>query len=543
MMQPNFTSALVNQLPIGVLWQQSEDNKQNTTFFANKAACHLLGLAPTDPQQQPAVLELEALKNVSVTQDHELSITGNERALCSNPMLEALRGVDTDRRDLLLNGKPIHLKTIVVNSASATSARHQVVLLQPRDHRLFIESAETGDMSSTELSLRDTLAFDKLISNVSSQLINADGSRIDQHIDEALAAIGQFGLADRCYVFQFNAPLDKMHNSHEWVRDGVTAHLDDLQQIREQDLPWFFAQMREQGLVAIHDVEVLPTPAEKEKALFRDEDIRSVICVGMQAGGKLVGFVGCDMVARHRHWSEADIRRLKLVGEIIAQALQSQQYLKTLSSMQRQLVEANQRLHQLVGEDSLTGLANRRQFDQQLDTEMRRLMRTAGRQQQPLSLMMIDIDHFKAFNDSYGHLQGDDALKTVGNLLREHFKRSGELVSRFGGEEFAVLLPGASKSQAVESGGHLLEKMEALGIVHSASETGKLSLSIGIACAPEDCHDEPFAVAEAMARHLLAHADAALYDAKASGRNCVVSAFLPAASQLNGVTDDQATDG
>ncbi|RUO32205.1 sensor domain-containing diguanylate cyclase [Aliidiomarina sedimenti] len=517
-MHNTFSEALIEQLPIGILWRYLEPDTASQRVYCNPAAQRLLKLNKRD-------ISMPEIAALALTLDTELSIKKTSEALLPNPIQQALDGELIDRRDLLFGQLPLHLKSLrfSVNQQQVCAA-----LIQPRDHRLFIESAETGDMSGIELSLRDTLAFDKLISELSSRLINAEGSQIDQHIEAALAAMGQFGLADRCYVFQFNATLDQIHNSHEWVREGVSAHLDELQHIAQEDLPWFFANMREEGLMVVHDVATLSAEASNERELFDSEDIRSIVCVAMQAGGQLIGFVGCDMVARQRHWSEADIRRLKLVGEIIAQALQSQQYLKALSATQRQLIEANQRLHQLVGEDSLTGLANRRQFDHELDTEMRRSMR----QQQPLSLMMIDVDHFKSFNDTYGHLNGDDALRTVANLLHSHFKRSGELVCRFGGEEFAVLLPGANKSQAVESGGHLLEKMAQLGIHHAAAESGLLSLSIGIACAPEDCGDDPSASAAILANNLLQQADQALYQAKKEGRNCVISTLLQPSQAL-----------
>ena len=158
--------------------------------------------------------------------------------------------------------------------------------------------------------------------------------------------------------------------------------------------------------------------------------------------------------------------------------------------------------------DALTGLANRRQFDEALNTEWLR----AARGENGLCLLMIDIDHFKRYNDHYGHLAGDECLRRVGVALNRCVRRAGEMVARFGEEEFVMLLPGSDIEQARETAQRCLEQLEAEAISHAASPTApRVTLSIGVAWVKPDARSEATALVNA--------ADAAMYRAKTNGRN------------------------
>jgi diguanylate cyclase (GGDEF)-like protein len=175
-----------------------------------------------------------------------------------------------------------------------------------------------------------------------------------------------------------------------------------------------------------------------------------------------------------------------------------------------ELRAANGRLEELSRSDPLTGLANRRHFDEVKEVEFRR----AQRRDQPLSVLLCDVDFFKRYNDTYGHAQGDRCLKVVADMLRQTFARAGEVSARIGGEEFAVLLPGMDLAQARSAAQRLLDAIVAQAIPHSGSEVApQVTLSIGVAQ-----YD-----AETMDRFetLLHQADQALYLAKRLGRNRV----------------------
>lgn len=174
--------------------------------------------------------------------------------------------------------------------------------------------------------------------------------------------------------------------------------------------------------------------------------------------------------------------------------------------------EMNKTLERLALEDALTGLANRRQFDRILHEEFNRAARTGL----SLAVIMMDVDYFKQYNDLYGHMAGDKALRQLGNVIREINVRPEDLLARYGGEEMAVLLPGSGLDGALMVAERIRQAVEALAIEHRASPTGHLSISLGVSSiAPQHPVDSPDTV--------LHEADEALYLAKAAGRNCIRS--------------------
>lgn len=171
--------------------------------------------------------------------------------------------------------------------------------------------------------------------------------------------------------------------------------------------------------------------------------------------------------------------------------------------------------------DAATGLANRRQLDAVLQREWRR----AQRQQQPLSLLMVDLDHFKAYNDLHGHLAGDQCLREVAEILTQGMRRPTDLVGRFGGEEFAVLLSETDGHGALVVADLLLNAVAERALPHGGAGAGPwVSVSIGVS-AWEPGRGDPGALA------IVAAADAALYEAKRQGRNGAAWRGLPHATQ------------
>lgn len=168
-------------------------------------------------------------------------------------------------------------------------------------------------------------------------------------------------------------------------------------------------------------------------------------------------------------------------------------------------------LRSLAWVDGLTGVANRRHFDHALDAEWRRCTRS----RKPLSLILIDIDFFKRFNDCYGHQEGDTCLKQVAACIKAGFTRSHDLVARYGGEEFVCVLPETSLEGAHIKAQALQLAILALGIAHERSEVagGLVTVSMGVAMATPAQHDE--------SEHLLRSADNLLYSAKQAGRGQV----------------------
>jgi len=173
-----------------------------------------------------------------------------------------------------------------------------------------------------------------------------------------------------------------------------------------------------------------------------------------------------------------------------------------------ELRAANVLLEQLSRSDPLTGLANRRHFDEIKEVEFRRALRLS----QPLTVLMCDVDFFKRYNDHYGHAQGDQCLQLVADTLKHVFARAGEVVARLGGEEFVVLLPGVDAESAHRSAARLQQRLAEREMPHEASKVSPyVTLSIGLAGLDPNSMDQ--------FEQLLHRADEALYRAKTQGRN------------------------
>lgn len=186
---------------------------------------------------------------------------------------------------------------------------------------------------------------------------------------------------------------------------------------------------------------------------------------------------------------------------------------RELLEIARQLEVANAALRRLAHLDGLTEIPNRRSFDETLAWEWRRVERTGGE----LSLLLVDIDHFKQYNDRFGHAAGDECLRQVARVLSENYARPGDFAARYGGEEFAVILPETSLSGAAHVAERLRCAVAALDLTDPGTPSGRrVTVSVGVASIRPGCGAAPPALIEA--------ADRALYSAKAQGRNRVVAA-------------------
>lgn len=182
---------------------------------------------------------------------------------------------------------------------------------------------------------------------------------------------------------------------------------------------------------------------------------------------------------------------------------------RKLLDVSSELESANAELKKLVNIDGLTGLANRRYLDKYLRVEIARSMRN----KHELSVILCDVDFFKKYNDTYGHLKGDDCLKKVAAAMESMCKRTTDLVARYGGEEFMAILPDTNGENAVLLANKMREAVEALNEQHSASDLGKVTISLGVySVVPENKEDS---------EKLIHKADEALYEAKQTGRNRV----------------------
>ena len=207
-----------------------------------------------------------------------------------------------------------------------------------------------------------------------------------------------------------------------------------------------------------------------------------------------------ELIARVRHHSKAYINQV-----------QRDEAYRALHESQRKLLEINHELQRLTNVDGLTGLSNRRYFNDYCGPQWK----LAIREQSSIAILMIDVDNFKKYNDTYGHLAGDEVLKSVGSAMIRSFARPTDLPARFGGEEFVVLLPATPIESLLALGDRVRGNVEGLKIPHTASSCGYVTVSVGGAATVPMAEDTLLALIEA--------ADKALYEAKGTGKNRVVT--------------------
>jgi diguanylate cyclase (GGDEF)-like protein/PAS domain S-box-containing protein len=240
--------------------------------------------------------------------------------------------------------------------------------------------------------------------------------------------------------------------------------------------------------------------------LLRGEPVPSIQVRMMHKAGRVIWM---EMMWRAVMDDTGQVVQLQVSSRDITDSKQNERRLEDVQKKMRQqqdmLQDVNSKLSELAAADSLTGLRNRRAFEERLEDETRRWRRNAC----DVSLILLDVDHFKSFNDTYGHPRGDDVLRAVGAILRQTL-RASDFAARYGGEEFAIILPNTDRSEALEIAEHLRRAIET-----ATWEDRGITASIGVAtlCAEVSTSDE-----------LVDYADRALYRSKQSGRNCVTQA-------------------
>lgn len=253
--------------------------------------------------------------------------------------------------------------------------------------------------------------------------------------------------------------------------------------------------------------------AHPDDAQHLRESLRSLL------DGRVDKYTGSSR-RRHRDghwiWTETCYRAMRdAATREVTGIVASVRDISARKAVEEQLAEANARLAILSSQDGLTGLANRRIFDEAFAREYRRAMR----EECSIALIMIDVDRFKAFNDLYGHPAGDDCLRRVAGAVAGSVRRPGDITARYGGEEFAVVLPDTDEAGALVIATRMRHAVLKLAIPHRGNDNGVVSISAGVAAAPPHrSQDAPDL--------LIRSADQALYLAKAAGRNTVMRESL-----------------
>lgn len=260
---------------------------------------------------------------------------------------------------------------------------------------------------------------------------------------------------------------------------------------------------------------VLPDGRGMDLLLPRSEDLPFPVVVMTSFGDETVAVEAIKLGALDYIVKSSDT--LEAMPRIIQRALREWEHIfkrrqaeEQLKKLNDQLMEANKKLERLANLDSLTGVANRRNFMETFDKEWKR----GCRNKLSLSLIMIDVDFFKSYNDYYGHQAGDECLKKIALLLDEALARSGDMLARYGGEEFVIILPGTDIKGTAAVAEKLRKKIESAAIPHEPSTINDyITISLGIAAMIPSARKSK--------ESLIGAADEALYKAKRNGRNRV----------------------
>lgn len=353
-------------------------------------------------------------------------------------------------------------------------------------------------------SLERLRGFHGLIIRVLTRFINLPPGHANKAVDHGLGAFGDYFNASRCLLYTYDQQAHGFRIANAWPpmaeRGGkLDVFLsDDILPRRlladRKSRIWLSATAAEAG-----DDRVLP--------LF---DTTAYTAVGVEVKGTTVGLL-C-LIGRAVPQGGDDASLLELAARVAANMLDHKSAQMALLDTQHALQRANRELHSLSRHDPLTGLANRRHFDELKEVEFRRALRAEW----PLSVLMCDVDEFKRYNDTYGHAQGDRCLIALADCMVPLFNRAGELLVRLGGEEFAVLLPNTGSAQAIALAERIRLAVWNLNLPHASSSVAdRVTVSIGAVSLKHGLHRD--------FDSLLQDADLALYRAK-NGRNRSVMA-------------------
>lgn len=365
-------------------------------------------------------------------------------------------------------------------------------------------------------------------------LMIAVSKKIEQPIQRVLDGTKRFSIGDWSYRLDLETYQHEIREFHELsanfnnMASVIESHIASIAKSEER-----FRTITEYSsdMITIHDANgnyLYVSPAGKEILQYDDHEILghdSYIFIHpddreqiAKSHEKLLkdGYVVSTYRIKRKDneyiWFESSIKFMKEQNEEDSRIYTISRNITERKLVEQQLKEANKLLRELSTKDGLTGIWNRRSFDERIELEWEK----ACENNQPLSLIMLDIDFFKAYNDTYGHQRGDDCLKEVANAISNACKL--DTVFRYGGEEFAMILPKINEGKAKIVAENTREIVEKLNIPHVGSKIeNHVTISLGTATIIPTKYGSPLQLIEA--------ADKALYQAKQDGRNCVKSYY------------------
>ena len=356
-------------------------------------------------------------------------------------------------------------------------------------------------LTEQNLRLQQQMMRERLITTIQERI--RQSLNLEEILNTTVNEVRDFLQTDRVIIYQF-----KPNWNGFVVVESVNTEYKAIQQEKIIDPCFgerymkFYQQGNTKAIADIYSDGLQQCYID----LLAQFEVKANLIVPIRQGENLWGLLIAHHCANQRQWQTIEIELIQqLVSQVGIAIEQAQLYQK--------LKIANQRLHRLATLDSLTKLANRRQFNTYLNEEWRRLaQKTSQETKSPLSLILCDVDFFKLYNDTYGHLAGDCCLQQIARAIESAVARHNALVARYGGEELAVILPNIKSEEAAYIAERIRKTVKSLKILHTKSPISQyVTLSLGVST----IIPKP----DFSAVTLIAAADRALYRAKAQGRD------------------------
>ncbi len=336
----------------------------------------------------------------------------------------------------------------------------------------------------------------ELLADLSLQFLKVQPGDVDQALADVGRQIAELFAVERVTLLEIK--------EQQLCYRSVWSRRDDLlssSYIDISELNRFSEQLNTRHMIVVEDVETLQSDDSAEYRLLKQLQLRSLALFAITDGQDLLGILSLSNSQSPKLWPQSRRAMLTQFAAALNELLVRERRDLQMLGLQRELLGLNHKLKQLSETDELTGLANRRPFTESL---ARLLASEEGG-----ALIMLDVDHFKAFNDCFGHPAGDRVLQRLAQAMRKALPERA-LLARVGGEEFALVLPGVDRRQAEGVAETLLTQVQELQITHGSAPAGIVTISLGLALLTQNTRD---------LSEVIRVADKALYQAKHQGRN------------------------
>lgn len=334
----------------------------------------------------------------------------------------------------------------------------------------------------------DHIGIQKMISRISADFVTANESNLKDKINKMLQLSGEYFNVDRTCLLLFSQEKKTMTYSYEWCNEGIKPAIDKFGESPLDAFPWWMEQITKRGLVK--DTALLPREALKEKEALEKLGIKSLISIPVKNEGKILGVLGFQTVQDTKIWMEGHQELLKVLANLLTDAL-----LK---------VNKEKEINYMAYYDTMTGLPNRSLFKNRLIQAIHLAQRT----EKFIGVVFMDLDSFKAVNDTMGHEGGDEMLKQLAIRL-QGCVRKHDTVSRFGGDEFLIMLTNIDHIDDISMIAENI--LDCFNLPFSVKgQEFYITTSVGIATYPIDGEE---------AEDLIKNADLAMYSSKSKGKN------------------------